>query len=105
MAVNRANLDDHPLLTARHVDNLTQAVHTLVRVITQANGLMQQGIRLLIQRGAAPDPTPSPASAAPASQDSSDPPALPLVPHPTSSSRAAASNRATGSPQRRRAPR
>jgi hypothetical protein len=37
-----ANPDEHPLLTARHVDNLTTAVHTLTMAVHQQTQLQQK---------------------------------------------------------------
>lgn len=82
MAVHRAHADDHPLLTARHVDNLTEAVRALTQQVSRANDLLQQAIRIWavkIPPTPAPPPRPSPS--------------------------AVTSARATMGPQRRRAPR
>lgn len=84
MAVHRAHADDHPLLTARHVDNLTDAVRALTVQISRANELLQQGIRLIAQ-GVKIPPMPEP------------------PPRPSPS--AVTSARATMNPQRRRSPR
>ena len=59
MATPRALVDDHPLLTARHVDALTDAVRALTRVVSKANELIQQQIRILAERTTPTPPMPT----------------------------------------------
>lgn len=49
MVASPRHLDDHPLLTARHVDDLTAAVRTQSQLLTRTNELLQQIIRVLLQ--------------------------------------------------------
>ena len=57
-----SNGDDHPLLTARHVDNLTEALRTLNRTIVQLGETAQKQLAAtkelsnLIRAAAEPEP-------------------------------------------------
>jgi hypothetical protein len=39
---------EHPFLTARHIDDLTDAVHTLVRTMTLASAALQRSTAALL---------------------------------------------------------